>query len=49
MEIWNDHIKYITNKLRKCMCAFKNLTDILELKTISVVYQDDLDRLLTNV
>jgi len=36
---WNDHIKHITNKLRKLMYAFKNLTDILELKTIKVVYQ----------
>jgi len=36
---WNDHIKCLTNKLRKCMYGFKNLTDILELKTIRVVYQ----------
>ncbi|KAE9537333.1 hypothetical protein AGLY_006356 [Aphis glycines] len=36
---WKDHIKYITNKLRKLMYAFKILTDILELQTIRVVYQ----------
>ncbi|KAF0706621.1 neuroblastoma-amplified sequence-like [Aphis craccivora] len=36
---WKDHIQYITNKLRKLMHAFKILTDILELKTIRVVYQ----------
>ncbi|KAF0713712.1 neuroblastoma-amplified sequence-like, partial [Aphis craccivora] len=36
---WNAHIKYITNKLRRLMYAFKNLTDILELKTIRVLYQ----------
>jgi len=36
---WNDYIKFLTNKLRKLMYAFKNLTDILELKTVRVVYQ----------
>jgi len=36
---WNDHIKFVTNKLRKIMYPFKNLTNILKLKKIRVVYQ----------
>jgi len=31
--------KKCKNKLRKLMYVFKNLTDILKLKTIRVVYQ----------
>ena len=37
---WNDYIELATNKLRKIMYAFKNLTDILQLKKIRVVCQE---------
>ena len=36
---WNDYIKLVINELRKIMYAFKNLTDILELKKLRVMYQ----------
>lgn len=36
---YNDYIERVTNKLKKRMYVFKNLTNISELKKIKIQYQ----------
>lgn len=36
---WHDHIKQATIKLRKIICIFKNLSNLLVIKKIKIVYQ----------